>query len=40
MSYARSLGRAGAGDPSLGLGGLSSTCSFSTCSLEGDLEEA
>ena len=35
MSCARSLGGAGARDPSLGLGGSSSTCS-----LEGDLGEA
>ena len=40
MSCARSLGGAGAGDPSSGLGGLSSTCSSSTCSLNGDLGEA
>ena len=40
MSYARSLGGAGVGDPSSGLGGSSSTYSSSTCSLEGELEEA
>ena len=40
MSCARSSGGAGAGNPSLGLGGSSSTCSSSTCSLEGDLGEA
>ena len=39
MSYARSSGRARAGDPSsgLGLGSLSSTCSSSICSLKGEL---
>ena len=39
MSCARSLGGAGAGDPSsgLGLGSSSSTCSSSTCSLKGEL---
>ena len=39
MSCARSLGGAGAGEPSsrLGLGSLSSTCSSSTCSLKGEL---
>ena len=31
-----SSGRTEAGDPSLRLGGSSSTCSSSTCSLEGD----
>ena len=36
MSCARS---AGAGDPSLELGSLSSTCSSSTCSLKGELEK-
>ena len=40
MSCARSSGGAGAGDPSSGLGSLSSTCSSSTYSLEGDLGEA
>ena len=35
MSYVRSSNGVGAGDPSLGLDGLSSTCS-----LEGDLGEA
>ena len=35
MSYARSSNGVGAGDPSLGLDGLSSTCS-----LEGDLGKA
>ena len=39
MSCARSSGRTGAGDPSLGLGGSSSTYSSSTCSLECDLGE-
>ena len=41
MSYARSSGRARAGDPSsgLGLGSLSSTCSSSICSLKGALEK-
>ena len=41
MSCARSSGGVGAGDPSsgLGLGSSSSTCSSSTCSLEGDLGE-
>ena len=39
MSCARSSGRAGARDPSsgLGLGSSSSTCSSSTCSLKGEL---
>ena len=39
MSYARSSGGAGVGDPSSGLGsGISSlTCSSSTCSLKGEL---
>ena len=39
MSYARSSGGVGAGDPSsgLGLGSSSSTCSSSTCSLKGEL---
>ena len=37
MSCARSLSRAGAGDPSSGLGSSSSTCSPSTCSLKGEL---
>ena len=39
MSYARSSGRARAGDPSsgLGLGSSSSTYSSSTCSLKGEL---
>ena len=39
MSCARSSSGAGAGDPSsrLGLGSSSSTCSFSTCSLKGEL---
>ena len=40
MSCARSSSGAGAGEPILGLGGSSSTCSSSTCSLEGDLREA
>ena len=40
MSCARSSGGVEAGDPSSGLGGSSSTCSSSTSSLEGDLEEA
>ena len=40
MSCARSLGEAGVGDPSSGLGGSSSTCSSSTYSLKGDLGEA
>ena len=39
MSCARSLGGAGAGDPSSGLGSLSLTCSSSTCSLKGELEK-
>ena len=39
MSCARSSGKTGAGNPSLGLGGSSSTCSSSTCSLERDLGE-
>ena len=38
MSCARSSGRVGAGDPSLGLGSLSSTYVSSTCSLKGELE--
>ena len=37
MSCVRSSGGVGAGDPSLGLGSLSSTCSSSTCSLKGEL---
>ena len=37
MSCARSLGGAGAGDPSSRLGSLPLTCSFSTCSLKGEL---
>ena len=37
MSCARSLGGAGAGDPSSRLGSLSSACSSSTCSLKGEL---
>ena len=39
MSYARSSGGAGVGDPSsgLGLGSSSSTCSSSTCSLKDEL---
>ena len=37
MSCARSSSRAGAGDPSSGLGSSSSTCSSSTCSLKGEL---
>ena len=37
MSYARSSGRARAGDPSSGLGSSSSTYSSSTCSLKGEL---
>ena len=40
MSYARSLGGVGAGDPSWELGGSSLTCSSSTCSLKGDLRES
>ena len=39
MSCARSLGRAGVGDPSSRLGSSSLTFSSSTCSLEGDLGE-
>ena len=39
MSCARSSGRVGAGDPSLGLGSLSSTYVSSTCSLKGELEK-
>ena len=39
MSCARSSGRTGVGDPSLGLGSSSSTCSSSTCSLKGELEK-
>ena len=38
MSCARSSGRVGAGDPSSGLGSLSSTYASSTCSLKGELE--
>ena len=34
MSYARFSGEVGAGDPSSGLGGSSSTCSSPTCSLK------
>ena len=37
MSCARSLGGAGAGDPSSGLGSSSSICASSTCSLKGEL---
>ena len=37
MSCARSSGRAGARDPSSGLGSSSSTYVFSTCSLKGEL---
>ena len=37
MSYARSSGRAGAGDLSLGLGSSSLTYSSSTCSLKAEL---
>jgi len=37
MSCVRSSGRAGARDPSSGLGSSSSTCSSSTCSLKGEL---
>ena len=37
MSCARSSGRVGAGDPSSGLGSLSSTYASSTCSLKGEL---
>ena len=37
MSCARSSGGAGVGDPSLGLGSSSSTCSSSTCSLKSEL---
>ena len=37
MSCVRSSGGVGAGDPSLGLGSLSSACSSSTCSLKGEL---
>ena len=40
MSCARSSGGAGAGNPSLGLGGSSSTCSSSTYSLKSDLGKA
>ena len=40
MFCVRSSGGAGVGDPSSGLGGLSSTYSSSTYSLEGDLGEA
>ena len=37
MSCVRSLGGVGAGGPSSSLGSLSSTCSSSTCSLNGEL---
>ena len=37
MSCARSSGGAVAGDPGMGLGSSSSTCSSSTCSLKGEL---
>ena len=37
MSCARSSGKAGVGDPSLGLGSLFLTCSSFTCLLNGDL---
>ena len=37
MSCARSSSGAGVGDPSSGLGSLSSTCSSSTCSFKGEL---
>ena len=37
MSCPRSLGGARVGDPSSGLGSLSSTCSSSACSLKGEL---
>ena len=37
MSCVRSLGGVGAGGPSSRLGSLSSTCSSSTCSLNGEL---
>ena len=37
MSCAKSSGGAGIGDPSLGLGSSSSTCSSSTYSLKGEL---
>ena len=37
MSCARSSGKTGVGDPSLGLGSSSSTCSSSTYSLKGEL---
>lgn len=37
MSYARSSGGAGAGDPRSRLGSSSSTYSSSTCSLKGEL---
>ena len=37
MSYERSLGRAGAGDPSSSLGSSSLTCLPSTCSSKGEL---
>ena len=37
MSCARSSGGAGVGDPSLGLGSSSLTCSSSTYSLKGEL---
>ena len=40
MSCARSSGEVKAGDPSSRLGGSSSTCSSSICSLEGSPEEA
>ena len=39
MSCVRSSSGVGVGDPSSGLGGLSSTCSSFTCSLEGDRGE-
>ena len=39
MTCVRYSGGAGVGDPSLGLDGLSSTCSSSTCSLKDDLGE-
>ena len=40
MSCARSSGGVREVDPNSGLGGLSSTCLSSTCSLEGNLGEA
>ena len=40
MYCARSSSEARVGDPGSKLGSLSSTCSSSTCSLEGDLGEA